>query len=93
MSDTIPNGISSDDLKALMATAHIDREDVEIETILINLKSRQRTALLLKQKSKPWLMLLMKNSSRFVLIPLLKVLVLQILDKMIHWHEQVLLQR
>ena len=31
MSDTIPNGISSDDLKALMATAHIDREDVEIE--------------------------------------------------------------
>ena len=91
---TIPNGISSDDLKALLATAHIDETDAEIED-----NSDQPTV---KTSNGPFTQAEIEalaeasDEELFMICPhpiAHKVLVIQILDKMIHWHEQTALSK
>ena len=91
---TIPNGISSDDLKALLATAHIDENDAEIED-----NSDQPTV---KTSNGPFTQAEIEalaeasDEELFMICPhpiAHKVLVIQILDKMIHWYEQTALSK
>lgn len=89
MSDTIPNGISSDDLKALMATAHIDREDVEIEDNSDQPQVKTKNGSFTQAEIEA--LANATDEELFTICPhpiAHKVLVIQILDKMIHWHEQ-----
>ena len=85
---TIPNGISSDDLKALLATAHIDSDDVEIDEnsdlprVCTSKGSFTQAEIEdLAQAADEELYMICPHPIAH------KVLILQILDKMIHWHE------
>ena len=94
MSDTIPNGISSDDLKALMATAHIDREDVEIEDNSDQPQVKTKNGSFTQAEIEA--LANATDEELFMICPhpiAHKVLVLQILDKLIHWHEQCALSK
>lgn len=90
---TIPNGISSDDLKALLATAHIDA-DSEIEDT--SDEPEVKTSKGSYTQSQIEAMTEACDEELFELCPhpiAHKVLVLGILDKMIHWHERTALDK
>ena len=90
---TIPNGISSDDLKALLATAHINEEDAVIEDTA---EPEVKTSKGPYKQAEIEALAACADEELFQLCPhpiAHKVLVLQILDKMIHWHEQTALDK
>ena len=91
---TIPNGISSDDLKALLATAHID-EDTPVE-------DEEPTGNVVKTKAGVFTEEQIIDMAQACDVALFeecphpiahKVLILEILTKMIHWHEQTALEK
>ena len=91
---TIPNGISSDDLKALLATAHINEEDVEIEDIPDQREVKTSNGPFKQAEIEA--LAAAADQELFDICPhpiAHKVLILQILDKMIHWHEQTALDK
>lgn len=90
---TIPNGISSDDLKALMATAHVDDEiDLNENTDEPTVETRKGSF----TQSEIEALADAADEELFSICPhpiAHKVLIIQILDKMIQWHEQTSLQK
>lgn len=92
---TIPNGISSDDLKALLATAHITEEDSVLEDDDIDLPTVKTAKGVftsadiecLAQEADEWLFQKCPHPIAH------KVMILQILDKMIQWHEKTALEK
>lgn len=90
---TIPNGISSDDLKALMATAHVDDE------IDLNENTDEPTVETSKGSFTQSEIEALANAADEELFSICphpiahKVLIIQILDKMIQWHEQTALHK
>ena len=90
---TIPNGISSDDLKALLATAHIDA-DSEIEDTSDEPEVKTSNGPFKQAEIES--LAAAADQELFEICPhpiAHKVLILQILDKMIHWHEQTALDK
>ena len=90
---TIPNGISSDDLKALMATAHVDDE------IDLNENTDEPTVETSKGSFTQSEIEVLANAADEELFSICphpiahKVMIIQILDKMIQWHEQTALHK